>query len=559
MSRTSPPDAPAPLRGGLNPAGAPWGRALRIMLHGSLVLGAAMVLGAIVYHKLLLRQPDMEDCNWVTGGKYGHYTRTLQVFLLYQLYPRFWGPHFEPLYLLSIGLHLLTAVMIYALVQLLVTVPRTTFPPGRAARRLGGALAALLFVLYQAKPLVYLSALAYQLVTVFCLAALCLTLIHLKRRSLLSWLPVFLCFVLALISHSYSFGLLLLIGGLELAHILSAPGNKPGPFWGARYASLVLVLVGWILYNPIFTNQNEKLSGLISHPLDAALQFARLLQILVFDLVWYISPRVLNVYELSTRPLGKYEVPAPLLLAGLIVLGAWGVRGLYRLSGMGPGVAFLIFVLLWNLPSFWITQLAPDWDTGRWRFNYNVAGLCLMVPFILFALPWPRPGRLGKILTFVPSLLTATALVIFAAPGIASEAPGLVQGIAEGSLRNPGSCKRLPLCQGRSRSRPTRDELAAAKEGRYPCADLSNLDLSGLDLRGFDLRGANLSRTRMVGTRLDAARLDGACFNWSVLREVNLDGAQLGRATMSGVLLDGTGLSRAQTLGLKLFCHRIVP
>lgn len=532
-----------------------WGPALWTALHWGLVLGTALVLGAIVYHRLLVFPPNIEDCHWVTGGRYGYYNRVTQAFLLHDIYPRFWGAHFEPLYLLSSGLHILTAVLIYALVQLLVMVPYSTFPRGRLPRRLGGAMAAALFLFYQANPLVYLSALAYQLVTVFSLLTACLALISFRRRTLLSWLPVWLCFTLAVISHSYGFGVIVFIGALELAFVLSAPDRRPGPWWGARYAAMALVIAAWVLFNPLFSNPGHRAADLLGRPLDEALQFARYLQIVFNDLASYLSPRMLSIYSLEVQPLWPLNLPPPLLLAGITVLSAAGLWRLWRLKGFGVCVAFLLLVVVWNVPSFIATRVSPDWDTCRWRFNFNVAGLCVLAPFLLFTSPWHRLGRSGKILSMVPPLLAVAALVHFAARDVAGEAADLVS-VARLGIQNPFSCKTLALCQGRPRPRLTREQLIHGGRS-HPCADLSNLDLSGLDLRGYDLRGANLSHTTLGWTRLDDARLDRVCLNWVVMSEASFTGARLTGASMAGGRLEGITFSEEQEGDMHTHCNRV--
>ena len=65
------------------------------LLHGALVAGIGLLMGAALYHQELQRQVNPEDCSWRQGEHYGYLNRQLQILLLRLIIPVHMGWYLE--------------------------------------------------------------------------------------------------------------------------------------------------------------------------------------------------------------------------------------------------------------------------------------------------------------------------------------------------------------------------------------------------------------------------------------------------------------------------------
>jgi len=527
----------------------------------ALIITLLTVLCAAVYHTALWEPLITEDCQWIQGSNFGFSNRNLQVLLLHDLLPRLSGPHVEGFYCLSIGLHLLSSVLIYLLFLTLARTRGSGFPGGSLTHHLGGAMAALLFLVYNSVPIGFLSALSYQLVTASSLLTLLLARIYLRTGQPLLWLMVLGSFGVALASHTYGLCLVGLLLGLELLWSRARePGEGRGGWGGIllRHGP-VLAMAGWYLvhYWDLFGRGLTRLEGTTSLKLhEEPLRFALYLQVATMDLAQNLAPLGDKVRRYGMdhggQPLGGHLL---LILAVVVAASLLAGRQLMRRRQHDAAGVFLIFVLLWNLLAFVLTRPVPTWDHHLWRFSFNAASLCLFAPYALLCAADRGAARLGPRWRALPASLLILLAMIMWGPDLGRRTLGLWDRAASGRWgRNPGSCRLPAQCD--AWATVAAGEVARAGRGArsLACADLSNLQLEGVDLREADLRGANLSNARLKRVNLGGARLDGACLNWARLEEVNAQGARLRGASFVGATLLKSDLTGADTRDVNRHC-----
>ena len=518
----------------------------------------AILLGGLLYHELLWTPVNPEDCEWIQGVNFGHSNRVIQWLLLHEIYPRYFAGSFEPLYILAVSVHVVSSLLIYWLFYLLVGTVKTAYPRGVAARHLGGIMAGALFLSYHSVSHVYLAALSYQLATLFTLLTLIFALIYLRDRRPLFWLLVMIGFTLALFSHSYALGLPLLVGALELVHRRCAPGRPPARRWYLRYG-LLLALLGLHVaqFFSTFLGRSTAMGAQLMEPIKELLRFGLYLQVITLDMVKNVRIEPIIGYVQYGPPIPELPDHLPLILAALGVLAAAGCLAIYRRRPLGISASFLVFVVLWNGLTFVVTRRGPGYEQDLWRYIFNVAGLCLFVPFCAISLLELITARFARRWTSLAAWLIFLPLLALTGPKIWQRAANLHSDFSLGTTkpRSRFNCANPTGCSGRRvLSRQEVREAAAARRS-LACTDLSNLDLSGLDLRGVDLAGARLCRARLDKTRLDGARLTGACMHWSVWRDVSATGADLGGASLVGADMKDVDLGTAHHRGLIAHCR----
>ena len=524
-----------------------------------LVPVAVAVIGAVLlYHEVPWIRINAEDCGWIRGNDYGFPNRVLQRLLLSAWIPAWAMGQFEPFFLAAVGLHTLTALLIYALFLKLVSTMRCSYPQGQAARIIGAATAGLLFLCYQSVDLVYLSAISYQLVTVGALLSLVLTLVYLDSgRHPLLWLPVVAAKLLAVSAHAYGMGVIGLVGLVELLWRRSTPG-RPGPGrWWLRYVSLVAVMAGHqAVYLPIYLRQMDRFGlgrgGVGSEPA----RLGHYLQMTVVDLVHNVNVSLRHDFTQFGLPLKALPPQAIFILLGAVALAILAGVQLQRRRPLGIPAMVVLGWVAWSGLAFLITRRAPGWDHYMWRFNVNAAGLCLVVPFVILSGISRLTGRLPGLRSNLPAWLLLAAMIALAGPGLMSRGRDVHNLARSGKWqRNLDSCRFPPTCKDQPRLSRDAVRTNASARTSMACADLSGLDLSGLNLSGADLRWANLSWAQLNKTRLDGANLGGACLNWATLRGVSFKDADLSQATMAGATLIKLDLAVARTDGLNTHCR----
>ena len=537
------------------------GRALAAIAWLPLLLGALLLyIGLVVHHRALLTFINGEDCLWIRGDDFGWTDRTVQRYLLQQLFPTRLGPHLEPLYIFAVGLHLLIALQLYALFVRLPAALGSTLD--RTTVHLAGATAGLLYVLFHSTNLGYLSALSYQLCTLLLLAGLTLTLSYLRRPRLYLWLLLAGVFWLGLNTHPFMISLPLLMALLELNHHRTGGSGAP-PRWRSvalRHGLLLVILGGHLLTNlDTLISQWERRPPpprftLLSEPAHIYSFFAAPLEFYLQRFAATNLPSLNNPRVLATSLPGALAMLAPLaLIVLLVVTGVISARRHRRRQPVGLAGAAFFLLAAWNLLIYLQVRLAPMMGEPSWRYELTVAGYCLLATLAALVLA----GRLVALIRseLPPGWVGALLLVPlagFALVASSADQRDLAGVILRGEpLDNSGSCQLARWCPAFKRL--TRFELLS-NQGSLACVDLSGLDLKGMDLRGRDLGGANLSGARLQGARLDRADLKGACLNWSHLKGASLQGADLREARLVGAVLTDTNLCAARINGVYDAC-----
>lgn len=525
---------------------------------------ALIFFGVAVYHTVPWRVMPGEDCDWVQGSDFGFSDRLLQSWLLQEVVPYLFGPRFEAFYALAVSLHLLCAVMLYVLFMRVSGMPRSGYPQSLHARHLGGGLAGLLYLLYNSTPIAYLSAMSYQLVTLFTLATLTLALLYLQTRRPAIWLLVLASFALALASHTYGFCLVGLLGLMEIVWQRTYPleeDNGGRRSWSSvllRHGLILVVAAGFAVLNAdVLARGAVRVRSLGSLSLyGEVLRFGLYLQQITLDLLANLDPWMRSLDRLSLDRIAP-QWGHLILTAGVCILCVLACGHLYRRRPMGVLGVFLIFVAAWNIMGFFITRPASFWEGSIWRFTFNVAGLCLFIPFALHTLVDRLAMRLAGPLRPCLAVVLTVPVVLLWGPGLLYRSLELMETGWHGRwMQNPRSCGLTLPCQARTRVTLQGVQAAVGAGRTLACSDLSNLDLSNLNLAGMDLRGADLSNTRLTKTSLDGARLHGACFNWAQLRAVTARRASLRGASLAGSRLDTVDLQGADLLELNTHCMK---
>jgi len=528
-----------------------------------LLLGALLIyVGLVLHHRALVTFINGEDCLWIRGDDFGWGDRTIQRYLLQQLYPRNLGDRLEPLYALAVGLHLLIGLQLYALfVRLPASLGLTV---NRASIHLGGATAGLLYLLFHSTNLGYLSALSYQLCTLLLLAGLTVALAYFQRPRWKLWLLLAGVYYVGLNTHPFIHGLPLLVGLFELSRVRTAGGGGAAFHWrraALRYGALALVLALHLAAHmdtlglQLSKRPDPPGFGLLSEPGHVFSFFASAAQFYfqrfsAGNLPALDWPRVAPV----TLP-GALGLLVPLVfalgLAGACL--AWANRLRQRRPAGLTGAAALLLVV-WNLSIYLQARHAPYMSEASWRYELTVAGYCLLAALVALVLG----GRLAA--RFLPgkpwlagALLFAPLLGYTLAASVTDQIGFGYVVIRADPLTNPGSCPVAPVCAGKTPPRLTGDG-PSSQGSSLACADLSGLDLRGLDFRGRNLAGANLTGADLTGARMEHTVLRGACLNWANLAGANLTGADLRGARLTGVVLNRATLCNAKIEGLKDAC-----
>lgn len=521
-------------------------------------------IGLVAHHRGVETFINGEDCLWIRGKNFGWADRTVQSYLLHDLFRLRFGARLELLYGFALGLHFLTALSIWGFTVSLIRGLRSRLRATPLEARLTGAAAGLLYLLYHSTNLTYLSGVSYQLCTLFMMLGLIFALAHLRGGRPLPWVLAAAAWLAALNTHSYALGFPLLVALLEL-HVRRSSITSASPaslLW--RYLLLAAVLglhIGVNMPTLVFQwgkRPDPPALGLTSEPgwiyaffaTGAEFFFARLSS---GNLPALVEPRVL-----PTPLPGALGTLAPwLLLAALLASLIVTARQLVqrRAVGLAGGVSFLL--VAWNLAVYPQIRLAPFVTEPSWRYELTVGGFCVL---LALAGLW-LTGRLARLIGGGPRGLAGWLLLApLAAGALLTSIPDqrylarVVRG--EAALVNKSSCQLSRWCAAGGAGALTRAEVRrrARSRGSLACVDLRGVDLRGIDLRGADLSGANLSGADLRGVRLVGARLRGACLSWSDLAGADMGGADLREARLTGATLKKTVLCGADMQGLQDAC-----
>jgi len=497
-----------------------------------LALGYLLLCAALIY-PAFERPMISEGANWVRGSIFGSSLRLTQHWLLHGLCLPLFGENLWGYRLPAAALHVVNGLLVYWLFLMLGARSTST-----SIGRFGARLAAVLFCFYGVKTVMFLSALAYQLVTFFSLLCCVLALLFFQKRKLALWIGVVLCYWLALLSHSYALALPLFVGLLEIGRRRGASSIRG---LALRYGAMLAGLAGVMTWRFSDLVEHGGASLLESGSLRAALlSFPRY--------CWLVLARLAPDGATVSSALGAAEVAGLLLLAGLCWLAVRSIRK----GEPGPAWTVALFLVAWNGLGYLQELSAPDSFLLYWRYYFNVAGTTVALAFVAAWL-------LGRASSRVPLLagggaqtvlLVVTAVALLACiPTYRQRVVRLLTGeVAPAGQRLWGDMAAAAAC---SRMIPaTREQARAGKDLR--CRDLASVDLSGLGLSGADLRGSRLTAARLPRVKLDRARLGGCSLTLADLMEADLSAADLSGARLTWAFLPDARLPGARLNGARL-------
>ena len=521
------------------------------------------VLALIFYLPNTQTLLDYEDACWIRDDFHLHRHRLTQRVLMHWVLLPLLGHRVEGYYLAAAGLHLLGALLIHACV---LRLSRTFFTPlsrDPAAARLAAGLAALLFLAYEAPGLTYLSAVSYQLVTLFGLGMVLCGLAYFRSRRLAWWWGALLLAALAAARHGDALGLPLVMLSLELAwrrnRVVSEGLER------TLWRHLTLALIPCCALALKWGALSEDAPGLerLLRPLHdgqmagvLALHVSHFFATLGADLLDTSRGLLAPVELLFPREYLYWSMTRVFIALGVVACVLLWVVSLARRGALSlPGVLVIFFLVWAGITFHQIFYVGYD-PTTTWRHYFAMAGACLVLGMaagqVLGPLLAIGPPRLGA------ALLGVVLLLSLLLDGRARrDAAALVRGRAR--VSSPHGWR--PSCPRLGRLDRAKVKARAASDRQLSCADLSGLDLSGLDLTGVNLSGADLTGAAMDGVRLTGANLSGASLSFvdadelllmdTDLRGANFTGANVKNADISGARLEGSVWEGAFSFGVR--------
>lgn len=505
---------------------------------------------------------NREDSCWIRGDIMGSSFRLVPHLLLHRLVMPFFGDRFVAYRLVQVLAHVLCAALVYLVFLELARgvtgvkgragsaeadhggQPRSA-RAGRLSLHLGAALAGGLFLIFDCRILELLSALSYQMVTLFGLLMVWAGAASINFRSVAYWALCCGAYLGALLSHSFSLTLPIWLALWEIALVRCRA--CPPTTWPSvllRYGALAALSA-----IPVLSGMDkimERFGGGLNPEnlnLTYLLQAPHYLQFLGQQ---YTAPGDSFPTQVGW-PAGAW-----LGLMGLAVAAAAWVVARRRQGGL-PWVAVVLTGLIWPLmvyPYF----LTLGYYSHAFRFYFPAVGLCIAAAMALLFTVWtlafrrcwedPRGhGRwAGPLLLAVAAVGAYTVLV----PLNSKQSRHLRMSL-DGRQRweSPRACTLPPSCHALTPA--DRQEVILSQREGVPlrCLDLRGVDLTGLDLTGADLTGSNLTAAWMDWTRLRGATLRDACLLWVWAPGVDLRDAVLQRAVLMGASMRRANLARA--------------
>ena len=501
----------------------------------------------LIYQLDILFKPiDTEDAMWVREIKPLLPLRQTQTWLTHGLGLSYFGHRIILYRVVELGLHVVNAWLISVFFLLFCDSILGPLRRNWGAVAGGAVLSGLLFCVAPHYAVSYLSALAYQLVLTFSLGTLVWAVLYFRSPKPLFWLLAAGCYMLAMLSHSFSLLLPFLIMLLELA-TRGRPRLTVGRWtWVVRYGLLLALLAGVMWFH--LEGLSEKGSRIFligSAPLRHLVMVGELY-------VMALQAQVKLYLQLE----GGHLISPQVFLLALVLVTILALRELfstYRSPGLGT--ALLLFFFVWCGMVFPMEMAISDSGLSPWRYYFHAAGGAVLMGYFAVRLlaplsAWltPLPVASGLI---VWGLACTAVLVVAAGPAKASLNLARVLS-SDTRWELPMTWHPPAACATLRRMNQAQLEAALNQGRELRCAGLQGLRLSGLNLRGIDLRGANLTGAYLEGTSLQKARLDGAALLWARAGNVDLRWATLHGADLSGAFLNGASLEGSDLRGANL-------
>ena len=422
----------------------------------------------------------------------------------------------------------------------------------RARAATGGAapglLAGYLYILLANKYITDITGVSYRLAALFALLTLGFSLRCHRTGRWRWWGLAMAAYLLAALSHSFTWPLGLLVLLLELTrrrrdHGQGAPGHLP-----LRYFLMLLIPVGVVIGSTAYLQLLQFLAGDrpgSRNPVGGPSAFLLCRYIYVVLVATVIHPTAAAIPHASN--MAQFVADALLLAAmGIGLARLWRGRGL-DLYGL-----FTLFVLVW----FVLTILpllvsAVEWQSGVYRFTYPMLGPILVVAYLAIRL-LSLAARLLPGAWRGPRLMAAAALCL-----ILIHLPWSPAGAGLARAMESGRHGLHPPCPGQQACAAIKAMEGAAvrrlgKDAALRCTDLSLAELSDVDLGAADLRRANLSGGRFLNTGMAGARLQQSCAYYADMRGLKLPRGDLRGARFIGCFMNRADLTGAHMPGISL-------
>ncbi len=536
----------------------PSARALRPGAWSAIAAGYALLI-AVLYGNVLAHEAyfDRDDFTWISGTTLGNTWRWTQWVLLHEICLPLFGPNRTGYYLPGLLLHLVDSLLVAVLFVELQGWTRGDRGRPRGTRLAGGALAGLVFLLYDSGAPRWISALSYQLVTLAVLGMLIAALRHLRGGRMGWWVLAAAAYTFGLASHSY---VLLVPAFILLLEIVTRRGGVQGAgrgWWAvaARYGALALPLgVFLLLFGGSLADRATEV-GAANSANEYLLQYLKYTWISLLH--FWGSP--LHAYQVDPRWNGWTAAG----LLALLALAAVGGRDLLRRRGRFglPGIA-LLFLLGWFGLSVVQTLATAHNLSSGWRYYFNAVGVALVAGQLALA----ALERIGRSLPGLTPVRTLAILALLLALGVALGKPAGRAGLTFWGRTFAGQTsfdQRLwdgdRICEERPRLSAGEALQRGRSGGDLSCVVLRNRSLRGAEWSDASLRGADLTAADLTAADLRGADLRGAGLIWADLvqadlsradlTEANLSGADLSYADLRGARLERTVLNGAVLFG----------
>jgi len=512
----------------------------------------ALLYGNVLAHEAYF---DRDDFTWISGTTLGNTWRWTQWVVLHEICLPLFGPDRTGYYLPSLLLHWVDSLLVAALFVELLGSTRGARGRPRATRLAGGALAGLVFLLYDSGAPRWISALSYQLVTLAVLVMLIATLRFVREGRTGWWAVAVVAYAFGLASHSYA---ILVPGFLILLELSARRGGVGSGRWirGAalRYGVMALPLAVFLV---LFGSSLRDRAGEVgaTHGLGEYL-------------LQYLKYAWISLLHFWGSPIHAYQVDPDwgaatgLGLLAVLALAALGGLDLARNRGrLGLAGVAALFLLAWFGLSVVQTLATAHNLSSGWRYYFNSVGVAVTAGALALALL----ERLGRSLPGLSPIKVLVAVALLLAVGVALGKPAGRAALTFWGRTLAGNTsfdQRLweadRLCPTPTRLSPDEARERGRQRGDLSCVTLRNRSLRGVEWPGATLRGADLTATDLTGSDLQGADLTGAGLIWADLVQVNLQGANLTEANLSGADLSyadlrGARLDRTVLNGAVLF------
>lgn len=506
------------------------------------------VVGFFYYADLPGGFLSFEDAEWIRGHRLESPARFTESFLLHTICRRLFEDSLWGFQLPALILHVLNAFLISRIYPLLLPA-LGAIHDASSTPQAGGTLAGGLFLFCDNIAIREVSALAYPLVTFFALLTLYCWLRHYHSGRLHLLLFALACFFLALLSHSFSFGLIIFLPILDIACRRAAGQRLVWQDLLRKYLAL------WALFGLFVAIYWEgvmvtgaSLLGEHKTPAEAIISFPAhsLYWVLLFfqNLIPGAKP---DNPSLHHPQIAESVLLQLALCVALFIVSWFAVRRIWRGNKEAEllSIVFLFFIL-WKGSSYLPSITAESGFIAHRHFYYKNVGLVVVLAALLDRTALLLHSRAWSIPRYLLMGVISVAALSLYAPQVYRNMPQ-ARVLLSNDHQSLVRFKRPQqhLCQ-RWEVITQEDFSTRSKTSRsFRCKTLRGLDLSGMDLSRFDFSGSDLSFSNLRQARMEGAVLREVSAIWADFQEASMRGADLTGAYMLGTNFVGVDLSEA--------------